>query len=161
MEEIKITFYRHAIHEFSFTALEGKDKWTAYKFVKSVYRTWMPTHLARLCSVIDALPADLSFELSQQSELRYSEQTGLSQNLANHNLSGLSARDNESQMQTSGFTGDPRGPVHERLGPRREEKSKEERSLNRYANTWNSITGVHSQRMFPAIAALTWSQTLN
>lgn len=100
------TFFRYAIHEFSFTALEGKDKWTTYKFVKSVYRTWMPAHFARLCSVIDALPANLSFELSQQSELRYSEQTGLSQDLADQNLSpyisesALSARDDASQTQS-------------------------------------------------------------
>src|SRR5262249_18409898 len=26
------TYYRHPIHEFSFTALEGKEKWTVYKF---------------------------------------------------------------------------------------------------------------------------------
>ena len=34
---IKTTFYRHLIHEFSFTALDGKEKWTAYKFTKNVY----------------------------------------------------------------------------------------------------------------------------
>ncbi|OBT47399.1 hypothetical protein VE00_02152 [Pseudogymnoascus sp. WSF 3629] len=33
----KTTFYRHLIHEFSFTALDGKEKWTAYKFTKNVY----------------------------------------------------------------------------------------------------------------------------
>jgi hypothetical protein len=47
----------------------------------------------RLCSVIDALPPDMRFELSQQSELHFSEQTGLSQDLANQNLS---ASDTES-----------------------------------------------------------------
>ncbi len=40
----KTTFYRHPIHEFSFTALDGKEKWTAYKFTKNVYDIWMPTH---------------------------------------------------------------------------------------------------------------------
>ena len=34
--------------EFSSTNLEGKDKWTAYKLTKSVYRTWIPTHFKRL-----------------------------------------------------------------------------------------------------------------
>ena len=105
IEERRTTFYRHAIHEFSFTALEGRDKWTAYRFTKNVYHTWMPTHFTRLCSVIDALPPDLNFELSQQSELHFSEQTGLSQDLANQNLSplntqsGSSAMDEDSQLQ--------------------------------------------------------------
>lgn len=39
IEEKKTTFYRHPIHRFDFTALEEKDKWTAYRFTKSVYRT--------------------------------------------------------------------------------------------------------------------------
>ncbi|ERF71376.1 hypothetical protein EPUS_09300 [Endocarpon pusillum Z07020] len=34
-------YYRHPIHEFSFTALDGKEKWTAYKFTKNVYETWI------------------------------------------------------------------------------------------------------------------------
>jgi hypothetical protein len=33
----KTTFYRHSIREFSFTELDSKEKWTAYKFTKSVY----------------------------------------------------------------------------------------------------------------------------
>ncbi|MCJ1242565.1 hypothetical protein MMC14_010574 [Varicellaria rhodocarpa] len=33
----EVTFYRHPIHDFSFTALDGKEKWTAYKFTKNVY----------------------------------------------------------------------------------------------------------------------------
>ncbi|KAL2044544.1 hypothetical protein ABVK25_012397 [Lepraria finkii] len=82
IEAKKTTFYRCPIYRFSFIALEGKDKWTAHIFTENVYHTWMPTHFTRLCSVIDALPADLNFELSQQSELHFSEQTGLSQDLA-------------------------------------------------------------------------------
>ena len=73
IEAIKTTFYRYPIHKFSFTALEGKDKWTAYKFTKNVYDIWMSTHFTRLCSVIDALPVDLNFEVSQHSELQFSE----------------------------------------------------------------------------------------
>ena len=105
IEETKTTFYRHPILKFNFTNLEGKDKWTAYRFTKSVYQIWMPAHFKRLCSVIDALPADLDFELSQQSELRFSEPTGLSQNFANQYLSALntesasSAQDDNSQLQ--------------------------------------------------------------
>ena len=113
IEATKTTFYRHPIHKFSFTALEGKDKWTAYKFTKNVYHTWMPTHFTRLCSVIDALPVDINFELSQQSELQFSEQTGLSQDLANQNLSAAntesasSVQDDESQLQPLEAVGTP------------------------------------------------------
>jgi len=110
IEAAKTTFYRHPIHRFSYTGLEGKDKWTAYKFTKGVYRTWMPAHFTRLCSVIDALPAELNFDLSQQSELRFSEQTGLSQDLANQNLSAesaLSAQDDDSQLQPLGTSETP------------------------------------------------------
>ncbi len=73
----------------------------------------MPTHFTRLCSVIDALPANLNFELSQQSELHFSEQTGLSQDLANQNLlalyteSALSAQDDDSQLQPLGLLETP------------------------------------------------------
>ena len=38
----------------------------------------MPDHFKRLSCIIDRLPADLSFELSQQSELEFQD-TGLSQ----------------------------------------------------------------------------------
>ncbi|KAL9121808.1 MAG: hypothetical protein Q9187_001632 [Circinaria calcarea] len=60
----KTTYYRHPIHEFYFTALEGKEKWTAYKFTKNVYDVWMPTHLKRICSAIDDIPPDLDFGVS-------------------------------------------------------------------------------------------------
>ncbi|KAL9027219.1 MAG: hypothetical protein Q9196_004232 [Gyalolechia fulgens] len=113
IEKTKTTFYRHPIHTFDFTALDGKDKWTAYRFTKSIYRTWMPSHFARLCSVIDALPADLNFELSEQSELQFPEQTGLSQGLAHQNMSTLnaesvsSAHGDESQLQPLEPVGTP------------------------------------------------------
>ncbi|KAL8650891.1 MAG: hypothetical protein Q9210_003554 [Variospora velana] len=74
--------------------LDRKDKWTTFKFTKNVYHTWMPTHFTRLCSVIDALPADLNFELHS------SEQTGLSQDLSALNTEpALSAQDDDSQLQ--------------------------------------------------------------
>ncbi|KAL8652277.1 MAG: hypothetical protein Q9210_002775 [Variospora velana] len=81
IEENKTTFYRHPIHRFDFTALDGKDKWTAYKFSKNVYDVWMPTHLKRICSVIDQLPPNLNFEVSQGSELQFTEASGLSEEL--------------------------------------------------------------------------------
>jgi hypothetical protein len=44
----------------------------------------MPTHLKRICLVIDALWPDINFEVSQQ----YGE-SGLSQGLKSHHLSDL------------------------------------------------------------------------
>ncbi|MCJ1427143.1 hypothetical protein MMC29_005046 [Sticta canariensis] len=77
----KVTYYRHPIHEFSFTALEGKDRWTAYKFTKNVYDVWMPTHLQRICSAIDQLPSSLDFEVSEGPGVQSKEATGLSQDM--------------------------------------------------------------------------------
>ena len=67
VEDRKTTFYRHPIRRFDFTEQEGKDKWSSYKFTKSVYNTWMPTHLKRLCSAIDQIPADVNFEVSERA----------------------------------------------------------------------------------------------
>ena len=79
-EKSKTTFYRHPIKTFDFTSEEGKDKWTAYKFTKNIYDVWMPTHLKRICSVINQLPSNLDFEV-QGSELQFTEASGLSQEL--------------------------------------------------------------------------------
>jgi hypothetical protein len=86
----KTTFYRHPIKKFDFTSEEGKDKWTSYKFTKNIYDIWMPTHLKRICSVIDALPPDINFEVSQQSE---PGESGLSQGLESHHLSDQTSHD--------------------------------------------------------------------
>ena len=72
IENEKTTFYRHPIHKFSFTALDGINKWTAYKFTKSVYDIWMPIHLKRICSAIDRLPSDMDFGLSQSASFSQS-----------------------------------------------------------------------------------------
>ncbi|KAK5215340.1 hypothetical protein LTR96_011170 [Exophiala xenobiotica] len=87
IEGKKTTFYRHPIHEFSFTALDGKEKWTAYKFTKNVYDTWMPAHFKNLRSAIDAIPPNIHFELSEESDLQFSSSSGLSQGLESHHLS--------------------------------------------------------------------------
>jgi hypothetical protein len=86
----KTTFYRHPIREFSFTELDDKEKWTVYKFTKNVYKIWIPTHLKRICSVINELPPDLDFEVSRQSE---PGESGLSQGLESHHLSDQSSHD--------------------------------------------------------------------
>ncbi|KAL7928015.1 hypothetical protein V8C35DRAFT_285588 [Trichoderma chlorosporum] len=69
-------YYRHPIHEFSFTALNGEKKWTAYQFTKNIYDIWMPTHLQRIRSAIDQLPSEINFDVPALSE-----STGLSQGL--------------------------------------------------------------------------------
>ncbi|RYO94077.1 hypothetical protein DL764_007893 [Monosporascus ibericus] len=74
-------YYRHPIHTFDFTALDGRKKWTAYRFTKNVYDVWMPTHFKMICSAIDQLPSDLDFDVASFPE------TGLSQNLKSHHLS--------------------------------------------------------------------------
>jgi len=74
IEGANTTFYRHPIREFSFTELDGKEKWTAYKFTKNVYDIWMPTHLKRICSAIDQIPSDVNFDVSQ-SEFQFSQQS--------------------------------------------------------------------------------------
>ncbi|KAK0894599.1 hypothetical protein LTR91_023650 [Friedmanniomyces endolithicus] len=74
-------YYRHPTREFSFTELDGKEKWTAYRFTKNLYDYWMPMHSKRICSAIDQIPAGISFSESQ-SELHFTEQTGLSQDMS-------------------------------------------------------------------------------
>ena len=69
-------YYRYPIRTFDFTDLDGKEKWTAHRFTKNVYDIWMPKHFKRICSVIDELPPDINFEVS---ELQPSEASGLSQ----------------------------------------------------------------------------------
>ncbi|KAK0609357.1 hypothetical protein B0T17DRAFT_546873 [Bombardia bombarda] len=49
-------YFRHLIHEFDFTENEGQDKWTAYRFTKNVYNTWMPNHFKKICYALEALP---------------------------------------------------------------------------------------------------------
>ena len=72
IEGDKTTFWRHPIHEFSFTALDGKEKWTAHKFTKNVYDTWMPKLHKLICSAIDDLPANINFDLSQSGSFSQS-----------------------------------------------------------------------------------------
>jgi len=75
--EKQTTYHRHQIHEFSFVALDGKEKWTAYKFTKNVYDIWMPALFKRICSAIDQLPENIDFEVAS---------SGLSQNLEGQRL---------------------------------------------------------------------------
>jgi hypothetical protein len=68
VEEDKTVYYRHPIHKFDFTTLDGKEKWTAYRFTKNVYDQFMPMHLKQICSAIDELAPDIDFGVPDQYE---------------------------------------------------------------------------------------------
>ena len=65
--EDKTTFYRHPIRTFDFTDQDGREKWTAYKFVKNVYDHHSLNLHELICSGIKDLPADINFDLSQSA----------------------------------------------------------------------------------------------
>ena len=84
MEGAKTTFWRKEIHSFGFTDSNGKERWTAYKFVKNIYDHHSTKFHRLICSAIDDLPTDIIdydhpqsnapsqsiIEGSQQSSLR-------------------------------------------------------------------------------------------
>ena len=80
IEGDKTTFYRHLIRAFDFT--DGEEKWTAYKFTKNVYDTWMPELHKKICSAIDDLPAGINFDLSQSASFSESTPQSLQQSNA-------------------------------------------------------------------------------
>jgi hypothetical protein len=57
------SFYRYPIHMFDIKALNGRDKWTAYKFTRNVYEIFAPIHLKRIRSAIDELPDPAGFDV--------------------------------------------------------------------------------------------------
>jgi len=94
-------YYRNPIRTFDFTELDGKEKWTAYKFTKSVYDTWMPAHFERLCSAIDKMPADLDFSIPQLSQT-----FELSQDLERHRVSESTEPESRSRKPSRQRIGD-------------------------------------------------------
>lgn len=74
IEGEKTTFYRHSMAQFNLSNRNGQDKWLAYKCTKNIYRTWMPIHLQRICSVIDTMPADRLVELTREADVPSSTQ---------------------------------------------------------------------------------------
>ena len=100
IEGDKTTFYRHPIHEFSFTALDGKEKWTSCKFTKNVYDLWMPIQHKRICSAIDELPPDIDFDLSQSASFSQSGPQS-SQQLNAESVGMLEESDSQSSIAGS------------------------------------------------------------
>ncbi|KAI1115126.1 hypothetical protein F5Y14DRAFT_460930 [Nemania sp. NC0429] len=67
-DEGSIQYYRHPIRAYDFTELDGKEKWTAYRFTRNIYDTWMPDHFKRICSVINQLPSNMDIDVPVPSE---------------------------------------------------------------------------------------------
>ena len=96
MDGNKTEIYRHPIHTFDFTALDGKEKWTTYNFTVGVY-IYSLSLIERIRSIIDDLPPDFSLENFQNPEPQTSEHSGLSQQLGNQVLvQTLGEQDSES-----------------------------------------------------------------
>ncbi|PGH15752.1 hypothetical protein AJ80_05460 [Polytolypa hystricis UAMH7299] len=85
------TFWRHPIKKFDFTSEDGRERWQAYMFTRSVYEKFMPTHLARIRSAVDQLPY-VSFDVSE-SELRFSRQSDAPSSSRNTETSFVSSAD--------------------------------------------------------------------
>ena len=67
MEGAATTFWRKQIHNFDITALDGRDKWTTYKFVKNVYDHHSLWLHKLICSGINDLPDEIDYDVSQSS----------------------------------------------------------------------------------------------
>ncbi|KAK5228842.1 hypothetical protein LTR47_008257 [Exophiala xenobiotica] len=100
----KTKTHRHQIHIFDIAALNGKEKWTTYKFTVAVYHHSL-TLLNRILSIVDDLPPDFALQLTQQSEAQLSEPSGLSQQLDNQVLAEIS-HPQSSQLDLQQMTPD-------------------------------------------------------
>lgn len=79
-------YYRHSIRGFDITELNGKEKWTAHNSVRNVYDQWVPKHFERICNIIDMLPDDMNFEVSQGEQQSTPGSSGLSQQVGSYDL---------------------------------------------------------------------------
>ena len=108
IEADKTTFYRHTIHGFDFTVLEGKEKWTAYKFVKSVYDHHSSKIHKLICSAIDDLPAGISFDVSQSASFTEPTPQSSQQSNVESVLGGVDSQSNllasQEATPTTSFT---------------------------------------------------------
>ena len=48
--------YRHTLRNFIIVDNNGKERWSAYRFVRNIYDTFVPQHLERIKGAIDQLP---------------------------------------------------------------------------------------------------------
>jgi hypothetical protein len=95
-------YYRHPIHKFDFTTLDGKEKWTAYKFTKNVYDQFMPMYLKWICSAVDELAPDVDFGVSKQLNSQVSDDPQhLSQRSEADSLSTIEQNDSQASLAMS------------------------------------------------------------
>ena len=65
----KVLYYRHEIAKYFFQTNNGRERWTAFRFVASIYQDWAPNHLKEICRLLDELPLPAqSTGLSQKLE---------------------------------------------------------------------------------------------
>ena len=89
IKEDKTTFYRHPIRKFSFTAQDGKEKWTTYKFVRNIYDYYSSKVHKLICWAIDDLPVD---NLSQSASFSQSTPQSSQQSNVESTLDGEDSR---------------------------------------------------------------------
>ncbi|KAK2732721.1 hypothetical protein FQN55_003942 [Onygenales sp. PD_40] len=65
----RTTYYRHSIREYCLPDLEGRDRWTSYKFLMRLYGFWARYHLDRLRSAIDGLPTNFGISQSPRQSV--------------------------------------------------------------------------------------------
>lgn len=72
MKSSEATYHRRTIRKYSFTALNGRERWVSYSFVKSIYELWVPNHLNEIRSLLDQLPvgsgSDAAVPLDESSQ---------------------------------------------------------------------------------------------
>ncbi|KAI9675151.1 MAG: hypothetical protein M1829_003511 [Trizodia sp. TS-e1964] len=86
MEGSKYTIWRHPIREFSFSDLEGREKWTTYTFTKNVYDKWVPEHFQRIASAISGIPPNLDLRTPPLPETEASWASGEMESLSGSDL---------------------------------------------------------------------------
>lgn len=101
----KTRIYRHPIHTYDITALNGRERWTTYKFTVAVYDHAL-TLLKSISSVIDELPSDFSLKITEHSEAQLSEPSGLLQQLDDQNLVGGASGGQSSLVDRQQITPD-------------------------------------------------------
>lgn len=94
IDEGDATYYRHPITKFDISPTEeGDHRWKAHDFVRKIYDSWVPEHFKLICSIIDKIPPDVNFEVSEiqsrtqsQDHELASSRSGLSQQFEEYRL---------------------------------------------------------------------------
>lgn len=56
IESKMVRYHRHVVKIFDIVSEDGKDRWTAYRFVRNIYKSFAPDHRKRIMSAVDQLP---------------------------------------------------------------------------------------------------------